>query len=146
MTPRNPLEIIAAAGRRNAHQFILKLPDGYYSLVGERGVKLSGGQRQRSAIARADLRDPRILILDEATSSLDNESERLVQEALEHLMAGRTTLVIAHRLSTILRADLIVVLDEGRIVESGTHRSLLGAEGLYHRLYTQAGASRRSVA
>ncbi len=131
-------EIIAAAEAANAHQFILKLPEGYDSLVGERGVKLSGGQRQRVAIARAILRDPRILILDEATSSLDNESERLVQEALERLMAGRTTLVIAHRLSTILRADLIAVLDEGQIVESGTHRSLLAAEGLYHRLYTQA--------
>jgi subfamily B ATP-binding cassette protein MsbA len=114
------------------------LPDGYDSLVGERGVKLSGGQRQRVAIARAILRDPRILILDEATSSLDNESERLVQEALEHLMAGRTTLVIAHRLTTIQRADQIVVLEAGVVVESGTHRSLLAAEGLYYRLYTIA--------
>ncbi|HEY8287113.1 MAG TPA: ATP-binding cassette domain-containing protein, partial [Chloroflexota bacterium] len=131
-------EIIAAAQAANAHQFIMELPDGYDSLVGERGVKLSGGQRQRVAIARAILRDPRILILDEATSSLDNESERLVQEALEHLMAGRTTLVIAHRLTTIQRADQIVVLEAGVVVESGTHRSLLAAEGLYHRLYTIA--------
>ena len=131
-------EIIAAAQAANAHQFIMELPQGYESLVGERGVKLSGGQRQRVAIARAILRDPRILILDEATSSLDNESERLVREALEHLMAGRTTLVIAHRLTTIQQADQIVVLDAGLVVESGTHRSLLAAEGLYHRLYTVA--------
>jgi subfamily B ATP-binding cassette protein MsbA len=130
--------IIAAAQAANAHDFIAALPNGYDTLVGERGVKLSGGQRQRIAIARAILRDPRILILDEATSSLDNESERLVQQALERLMAGRTTLVIAHRLSTIQRADQILVLDAGEIVETGTHAELLAAGGLYHRLYTLA--------
>ena len=131
-------EIVAAARAANAHGFINDLPDGYDTLVGERGVKLSGGQRQRIAIARAVLRDPRILILDEATSSLDTESERLVQDALERLMAGRTTLVIAHRLSTIRRADRILVLEAGQIVEEGTHQDLLAAEGLYHRLYTLA--------
>ncbi|MDB5077875.1 MAG: transporter ATP-binding protein, partial [Chloroflexi bacterium] len=134
-------EILAAARAANAHEFVEALPSGYETLVGERGVKLSGGQRQRIAIARAILRDPRILILDEATSSLDNESERLVQEALERLMVGRTTLIIAHRLTTIRRADEIVVLDDGAVVESGTHRELLAAEGLYHRLYTLAGTS-----
>jgi subfamily B ATP-binding cassette protein MsbA len=132
-------EILAAAEAANAREFIDKLPNGIDSQVGERGVKLSGGQRQRIAIARAILRDPRILILDEATSSLDNESERLVQEALERLMVGRTTLVIAHRLTTVQRADRIVVIDDGAVVESGTHFELLAAEGLYHRLYTLAG-------
>lgn len=128
-------EIEAAARAANAHDFILQLPDGYDTLVGERGVKLSGGQRQRVAIARALLKNPRILILDEATSSLDTESEQAVQEALERLMRYRTTFVIAHRLSTITNADWIAVLDAGRIVEQGTHTELLARpEGLYRKM------------
>ncbi len=126
----------AAARAANAHDFIAAMPQGYDTLIGERGVLLSGGQRQRLAIARAVLRDPAILILDEATSSLDTESENLVQEALERLLAGRTTFVIAHRLSTVMRADRILVLDEGRIVQAGTHAELLNRPGLYRRLYT----------
>ena len=118
----------------NAHEFITELPDGYDAEVGERGVKLSGGQRQRIAIARALLRDARILLLDEATSSLDSRSEALVQDALERLMEGRTTFIIAHRLSTVEHADRIVVLDEGRVVQTGTHETLVRQEGLYQEL------------
>ncbi len=126
--------IEAAAKAANAHDFILAMTDGYDTMVGERGVTLSGGQRQRIAIARAILRDAPILLLDEATSALDAESETAVQGALEHLMAGRTTLVIAHRLATILKADRILVMDDGAIVEEGTHASLVKKSGIYARL------------
>ena len=127
-------ELIEAATAANAHDFIIGFPDGYETLVGERGVKLSGGQRQRVAIARALLADPQILILDEATSSLDAEAEALVQEALERLMVGRTTLVIAHRLSTVRAANRLIVLVDGRIVEQGTHDDLVEAGGVYAQL------------
>lgn len=128
-------EIEAAARVANAHDFITALPDRYDTAVGERGVKLSGGQRQRIAIARAVLKDPAVLVLDEATSALDNESERLVEAALERLLVGRSTLIIAHRLSTVQRADRLVVLDGGRVVEEGTHAALLRQGGIYARLF-----------
>jgi ATP-binding cassette, subfamily B, bacterial MsbA len=128
-------QVQAAARAANAHDFVSQLPDGYQTLLGERGTRLSGGERQRIAIARALLRDPPILILDEATSALDMESERLVQEAIDRLMAHRTTFVIAHRLATVQHASLIVVLADGRIVERGTHDALYAAGGLYRRLH-----------
>ncbi len=132
-------EIQAAAEKANAHTFISHFPEGYETIVGERGIKLSGGQRQRIAIARAILKDPAILILDEATSSLDSESEQLVQEALDYLMKGRTSFVIAHRLSTIRNADKIVVIDHGRVTETGTHAQLMEANGLYRKLNDMQG-------
>lgn len=129
-------ELEAAAQNANAHEFITDMEKGYETIVGEKGTKLSGGERQRIAIARAILKDPKILILDEATSSLDNRSESLIQEALETLMAQRTTFIVAHRLSTIHKADQIIVLDKGCIVETGQHEDLMSQKGLYHTLYT----------
>jgi len=128
-------ELIAAARTANAYDFITKLPEGFATELGERGVKLSGGQKQRLALARAILADPKILILDEATSSVDAEAEYLIQQALVRVLKGRTALVIAHRLSTIRNADKILVLDSGRIVETGKHTELIQRGGLYSRLY-----------
>jgi ATP-binding cassette subfamily B protein/subfamily B ATP-binding cassette protein MsbA len=125
-------DIEDAARRANAHEFIVRLPTGYDTFIGERGVKLSGGQQQRLAIARAILASPQILILDEATSNLDTESEQLIQASMADLLADRTTFVIAHRLSTIRRADLILLMENGAVVERGTHEALMRARGLYH--------------
>jgi ABC-type multidrug transport system fused ATPase/permease subunit len=128
-------EVIAAAKAAQAHDFIEGFTNGYATIVGERGVTLSGGQRQRVAIARALLMDPRILILDDSTSSVDTQTEKLIQSALDTLMEGRTTFVIAHRLSTVRRADVILVMDQGRIVERGTHEDLLARRGLYKEIH-----------
>jgi ATP-binding cassette subfamily B protein len=127
-------EVASAARAANAHEFVERFPEGYRTLVGERGVQLSGGQKQRVAIARAVLKDPRILILDEATSALDSESEHLVREALDRLLEGRTTLIIAHRLSTVLGADRVFVIERGEIVQTGSHGDLMASDGLYRRL------------
>jgi len=132
---RRDLEGVAAARAAHAHEFILRLPQGYDSLAGERGQALSGGERQRISIARALLIDPRILILDEATSSVDSTTEKEIQKALDNLVQGRTTLAIAHRLSTLRRADRLVVLDRGQVAEVGNHDELMAREGAYFRLY-----------
>ncbi len=136
-------EVIAASEKAHCHEFITALPEQYETYVGERGVKLSGGERQRVAIARAILKNAPVLVLDEATSSLDSESEALIQDALQTLMEGKTVIVIAHRLSTIMKMDRIVVIENGAIVAEGTHRDLLKEGGLYRKLWNiQAGGFR----
>jgi len=127
-------EVIEAAKRAHAHEFIQVLPQGYASFLGEQGVRLSGGQKQRIALARAILKDPKVLLLDEATSALDAESEHHVQAALNELMKDRTTLIIAHRLATVVHADMIVLMEEGKIIDTGTHAELLESSSLYKRL------------
>ncbi|KXK44849.1 ATP-binding cassette domain-containing protein, partial [Nitrosomonas europaea] len=128
-------DVIAAARTAEAHDFIMELPDDYQTIVGERGQKLSGGQRQRISIARAVLKNPPVLVLDEATSAVDNETEAAIQRSLERITVGRTTIVIAHRLSTIRNAHCIYVLDKGEVVETGTHEALLSRNGLYANLW-----------
>lgn len=132
-------EVIEAAKIANAHEFIMATPEGYQTNIGDRGGRLSGGQRQRISIARAILKNPEILLLDEATSALDTDSERLVQEALEKLMKDRTTIIVAHRLSTIKNADIIYVLQDGQIVESGNHNTLFSMNGIYTKLCAMQG-------
>ena len=127
-------EVINAADIANAHEFIIRQPDGYDSMLGERGVGLSGGERQRVSIARAMLRNPKMLVFDEATASVDSETEHLIQEAIEHLISGRTTLMIAHRLSTLAKANKIVVIDNGKILECGTPQELMELKGKYYKL------------
>jgi ATP-binding cassette subfamily B protein len=139
-------EIEAACKAANIHDFIMGLPDGYDTIAGERGYRLSGGEKQRLAIARVILKDPRILVLDEATSNLDSQSEALIQDALAKVQQGRTSIVIAHRLSTILQADKILVMDRGRIVEQGTHDELLAEGGLYASLYETQFSKERTLA
>ena len=127
-------DVIHAADIANAHEFIVRQPDGYDSMLGERGVGLSGGEKQRLSIARAVLKNPSILVFDEATAAVDSETESLIQEAIERLISGRTTLMIAHRLSTLRKANLILVVDQGRIIESGSHDELMALGGKYHKL------------
>ncbi|MBQ8301828.1 MAG: ATP-binding cassette domain-containing protein, partial [Clostridia bacterium] len=129
-------EVVEAAKSANAYDFIMDMPDGFDTILGERGTKLSGGQKQRIAIARMFIKNPKILILDEATSALDSESEKLIQDALDRLMNNRTTIYIAHRLSTIINSDKIVTLEKGTIIEEGTHEELLNNKGAYYNLYT----------
>ncbi|MCB9128502.1 MAG: ATP-binding cassette domain-containing protein, partial [Ardenticatenales bacterium] len=138
--------IVEAAKVAEAHAFIMGLPNGYDTIVGERGQKLSGGQRQRISIARAVLKDPPVLILDEATSAVDNETEAAIQRSLEQIAVGRTTIIIAHRLSTIRNADHIVVVDKGRIVEQGTHEQLVHRQTLYHKLWNVQTGQRENLA
>jgi len=138
-------QLTRVAKAANAHRFIRDFPEGYDTIIGERGLKISGGQRQRIAIARAVYKNPPVLIFDEATSQLDTESEKLVQEAINNLMKGRTVIVIAHRLSTITHADRIVVIDKGRIMDTGSHEELLNRNSLYKKLYEMQFEDQRSI-